>query len=72
MVSETEAIAELSCTREHPSLIHYAARHGQVTHTHNHTHKHKVNVTFRRCLHFNIIININIENKCVENTYEQH
>uniref|UniRef100_A0A9J8B040 Synuclein, alpha interacting protein n=1 Tax=Cyprinus carpio carpio TaxID=630221 RepID=A0A9J8B040_CYPCA len=29
MVSETEAIAELSCTREHPSLIHYAARHGQ-------------------------------------------
>ena len=34
MVSETEAIAELSCTREHPSLIHYAARYGQVTHTH--------------------------------------
>lgn len=31
MVSETEAIAELSCTREHPSLIHYAARHGQVS-----------------------------------------
>ncbi|XP_041642470.1 synphilin-1 isoform X2 [Cheilinus undulatus] len=29
MVSETEAIAELSCSREHPSLIHYAARHGQ-------------------------------------------
>ncbi|XP_037834975.1 synphilin-1 [Kryptolebias marmoratus] len=29
MVSETEAIAELSCTREHPSLIHYAARYGQ-------------------------------------------
>ncbi|XP_016118963.1 synphilin-1-like [Sinocyclocheilus grahami] len=29
MVSETEAIAELSCTREPPSLIHYAARHGQ-------------------------------------------
>uniref|UniRef100_A0A8C1RHG8 Synuclein alpha interacting protein n=1 Tax=Cyprinus carpio TaxID=7962 RepID=A0A8C1RHG8_CYPCA len=29
MVRETEAIAELSCTREHPSLIHYAARHGQ-------------------------------------------
>ncbi len=33
MVSETEAIAELSCTREHPSLIHYAARHGQVSNT---------------------------------------
>ncbi|XP_054629366.1 synphilin-1 isoform X1 [Dunckerocampus dactyliophorus] len=32
MVSETEAIAELSCTREHPSLIHYAARYGQVSH----------------------------------------
>lgn len=31
MVSETEAIAELSCTREYPSLIHYAARYGQVT-----------------------------------------
>ncbi|KAG5841425.1 hypothetical protein ANANG_G00199380 [Anguilla anguilla] len=30
MVSETEAIAELSCSREHPSLIHYAARYGQV------------------------------------------
>lgn len=30
MVSETEAIAELSCTREYPSLIHYAARYGQV------------------------------------------
>ncbi|TRY64808.1 hypothetical protein DNTS_004410 [Danionella cerebrum] len=29
LVSDTEAIAELSCTREHPSLIHYAARHGQ-------------------------------------------
>ncbi|KAL4660877.1 synphilin-1-like [Arapaima gigas] len=29
MVSETEAIAELSCTRDHPSLIHYAARYGQ-------------------------------------------
>ncbi|TNM90055.1 hypothetical protein fugu_004289 [Takifugu bimaculatus] len=29
MVSETEAIAELSCTREYPSLIHYAARYGQ-------------------------------------------
>ncbi|CAJ1069658.1 synphilin-1 isoform X1 [Xyrichtys novacula] len=29
MVSETEAIAELSCSREHPSLIHYAARYGQ-------------------------------------------
>ncbi|XP_062272807.1 synphilin-1 [Scomber scombrus] len=29
MVSETEAIAELSCSREHPSLIHYAGRHGQ-------------------------------------------
>ncbi|KAL3062357.1 hypothetical protein OYC64_002211 [Pagothenia borchgrevinki] len=29
MVSETEAIAELSCTREHPSLIHYSARYGQ-------------------------------------------
>ncbi|XP_072289371.1 synphilin-1 [Eucyclogobius newberryi] len=29
MVSETEAIAELSCTREFPSLIHYAAQHGQ-------------------------------------------
>ncbi|XP_056458932.1 synphilin-1 [Gadus chalcogrammus] len=29
MVSETEAIAELSCSRDHPSLIHYAARHGQ-------------------------------------------
>uniref|UniRef100_A0A8C5EMX5 Synphilin-1-like n=1 Tax=Gouania willdenowi TaxID=441366 RepID=A0A8C5EMX5_GOUWI len=29
MVSETEAIAELSCTREHPSLIHYAGRYGQ-------------------------------------------
>lgn len=31
MVSETEAIAELSCTRDHPSLIHYAARYGQVS-----------------------------------------
>lgn len=39
MVSETEAIAELSCTREHPSLIHYAARYGQVTHTHTRTLK---------------------------------
>ncbi|KAM9394124.1 LOW QUALITY PROTEIN: synphilin-1 [Pholidichthys leucotaenia] len=29
MVSETEAIAELSCTKEYPSLIHYAARYGQ-------------------------------------------
>ncbi|XP_066567421.1 synphilin-1 isoform X2 [Amia ocellicauda] len=29
MVSETEAIAELSCTRDHPSLIHYAACYGQ-------------------------------------------
>ncbi|KAG7481482.1 hypothetical protein MATL_G00067040 [Megalops atlanticus] len=29
MVSETEAIAELSCSRDHPSLIHYAARYGQ-------------------------------------------
>ncbi|XP_061586283.1 synphilin-1-like [Cololabis saira] len=29
MVGETEAIAELSCSREHPSLIHYAARYGQ-------------------------------------------
>lgn len=29
MVSETEAIAELSCSREHPSLIHYAARYGK-------------------------------------------
>ncbi|KAJ8380971.1 hypothetical protein SKAU_G00017490 [Synaphobranchus kaupii] len=29
MVSETEAIAELSCSREHPSLIHYSARYGQ-------------------------------------------
>ncbi|XP_039614933.1 synphilin-1 isoform X2 [Polypterus senegalus] len=29
MVSETEAIAELSCTRDHPSLIHYAASYGQ-------------------------------------------
>ncbi|CAL8263357.1 unnamed protein product [Boreogadus saida] len=29
MVSETEAIAELSCSRDHPSLIHYAGRHGQ-------------------------------------------
>lgn len=29
-MSETEAIAELSCTREYPSLIHYAARYGQV------------------------------------------
>ncbi|KAJ8285259.1 hypothetical protein GJAV_G00024750 [Gymnothorax javanicus] len=29
MVSETEAIAELSCSRDHPSLIHYAARFGQ-------------------------------------------
>lgn len=29
MVSETEAIAELSCTRDFPSLIHYAAQHGQ-------------------------------------------
>lgn len=38
MVSETEAIAELSCTREHPSLIHYAARYGQVIHTRAHKH----------------------------------
>ncbi|XP_041088482.1 synphilin-1-like isoform X3 [Polyodon spathula] len=30
MVSETEAIAELSCTRDHPSLIHYAACYGQT------------------------------------------
>ncbi|KAG2466822.1 SNCAP protein, partial [Polypterus senegalus] len=30
MVSETEAIAELSCTRDHPSLIHYAASYGQT------------------------------------------
>ncbi|XP_043916683.1 synphilin-1 isoform X2 [Protopterus annectens] len=29
MVSETEAIAELSCSRDHPSLIHYAACYGQ-------------------------------------------
>nr|XP_033784909.1 synphilin-1 isoform X2 [Geotrypetes seraphini] len=29
MVSETEAIAELSCSRDHPSLIHYAASYGQ-------------------------------------------
>ncbi|XP_053330003.1 synphilin-1 isoform X2 [Spea bombifrons] len=29
MVSETEAIAELSCTKDHPSLIHYAASYGQ-------------------------------------------
>ncbi|KAM9329985.1 synphilin-1 [Gastrophryne carolinensis] len=29
MVSETEAIAELSCSKDHPSLIHYAANHGQ-------------------------------------------
>lgn len=40
MVSETEAIAELSCTREHPSLIHYAARYGQVRHTRAHKHTH--------------------------------
>lgn len=40
MVSETEAIAELSCTREHPSLIHYAARYGQVIHTRAHKHTH--------------------------------
>ena len=36
MVSETEAIAELSCSREHPSLIHYAARYGQVRETDAH------------------------------------
>ncbi|XP_072272140.1 synphilin-1 isoform X2 [Pyxicephalus adspersus] len=29
MVSETEAIAELSCSKDHPSLIHYAANYGQ-------------------------------------------
>ncbi|XP_069481678.1 synphilin-1 isoform X2 [Ambystoma mexicanum] len=29
MVSETEAIAELSCSKDHPSLIHYAAGYGQ-------------------------------------------
>ncbi|XP_033019826.1 synphilin-1 isoform X2 [Lacerta agilis] len=29
MVSETEAIAELSCSKDHPSLIHYAACYGQ-------------------------------------------
>ncbi|XP_006013236.1 synphilin-1 isoform X1 [Latimeria chalumnae] len=29
MVSETEAIAELSCCKDHPSLIHYAACYGQ-------------------------------------------
>ncbi|XP_029475871.1 synphilin-1 isoform X2 [Rhinatrema bivittatum] len=29
MVSETEAIAELSCSRDYPSLIHYAASYGQ-------------------------------------------
>ncbi|XP_073532989.1 synphilin-1 isoform X3 [Phyllobates terribilis] len=29
MVSETEAIAELSCSKDHPSLIHYAASYGQ-------------------------------------------
>ncbi|KAK4807050.1 hypothetical protein QYF61_018391 [Mycteria americana] len=30
MVSETEAIAELSCSKDHPSLIHYAGFYGQV------------------------------------------
>lgn len=30
MVSETEAIAELSCSKDHPSLIHYAGCYGQV------------------------------------------
>ncbi|KAM6228380.1 LOW QUALITY PROTEIN: synphilin-1-like [Spheniscus humboldti] len=29
MVSETEAIAELSCSKNHPSLIHYAGFYGQ-------------------------------------------
>ncbi|XP_044877948.1 synphilin-1 isoform X4 [Mauremys mutica] len=29
MVSETEAIAELSCSKDHPSLIHYAGSYGQ-------------------------------------------
>ncbi|KAM4861677.1 synphilin-1 isoform 2-T5 [Thomomys bottae] len=29
MVSETEAIAELSCSKDFPSLIHYAGCHGQ-------------------------------------------
>ncbi|XP_075457100.1 synphilin-1 isoform X2 [Ascaphus truei] len=29
MVSETEAIAELSCSKDHPSLIHYAASYDQ-------------------------------------------
>ncbi|XP_075345295.1 synphilin-1-like isoform X1 [Mycteria americana] len=29
MVSETEAIAELSCSKDHPSLIHYAGFYGQ-------------------------------------------
>ncbi|XP_075692353.1 synphilin-1 isoform X2 [Rhinoderma darwinii] len=29
MVSETEAIAELSCSKDHTSLIHYAASYGQ-------------------------------------------
>ncbi|XP_066037476.1 synphilin-1 isoform X1 [Chamaea fasciata] len=29
MVSETEAIAELSCSKNHPSLIHYAGCYGQ-------------------------------------------
>ncbi|XP_078531692.1 synphilin-1 isoform X1 [Lissotriton helveticus] len=29
MVSDTEAIAELSCSKDHPSLIHYAAGYGQ-------------------------------------------
>ncbi|XP_028910428.1 synphilin-1 isoform X1 [Ornithorhynchus anatinus] len=29
MVSETEAIAELSCSKDHPSLIHYAGCYGQ-------------------------------------------
>ncbi|XP_032532142.1 synphilin-1 isoform X2 [Chiroxiphia lanceolata] len=30
MVSETEAIAELSCSKDHPSLIHYAGCYGQT------------------------------------------
>jgi len=30
MVSETEAIAELSCSKDFPSLIHYAGCFGQV------------------------------------------
>jgi len=30
MVTETEAIAELSCSKDFPSLIHYAGCFGQV------------------------------------------